>query len=212
MFIKSFLIKYCRLFHHSNHITSFLIFSLISISICDAENQHDHSHHMKMLSQQSSQSKSSTINYKLPNTPLVSSNGETTSLKEILNTDDVVILNFIFTTCTTICPIMSRTFSDINNSLNTKSVKMISLSIDPEYDTPEALRSYAKTFHAKNNWHFYTGSLTNMIEIQKAFNVFRGNKMNHSPSTFLRSNNKTTWIRFDGFANTSQIIEAVNSL
>ena len=59
---------------------------------------------------------------------------------------------------------------------------MISFSIDPEYDTPERLRKYAALFNAGPQWQFLTGSLANSVAIQKAFDVYRGNKMNHEPT------------------------------
>ena len=64
---------------------------------------------------------------------------------------------------------------------------MVSISIDPEYDTPEALNAYARRFDAGPQWEFLTGSLDDSIAVQKAFDADRGDKMNHAPLTLFRA-------------------------
>jgi protein SCO1 len=197
--------------HGLKNLTTLFIFILFFISNGYASNQDNHSHHKNILKQQNHYT-SSKEEYELPDIVLVSSTGKKTSLTKELDNDSTIILNFIFTTCTAVCPIMSGTFATINKSLADKPVKMISISIDPEYDTPTALRAYSEKYHANDKWHFFTGTLADMITIQKAFNSFRGNKMNHLPNTFIRMPDKKTWLRINGFASANHIVNTFHSI
>lgn len=140
--------------------------------------------------------------YQVPEVNLLTTESEEVALASLLNADDTpVLLNFIFTTCPGICPVMSATFSQFQQQLGTEAnskVRMISISIDPEYDTPALLKEYAKTYQAGPQWHFLTGRLEDVIAIQKAFDIYRGAKMNHDPVTFLRASATAPWTRIEG--------------
>jgi protein SCO1 len=85
---------------------------------------------------------------------------------------------------------------------------MISISIDPENDTPKKLAEYAKKFKATANWDFYTSSIETSVAIQKAFEVYRGDKMNHSSVVLLRSAPGKPWLRLEGFFSPQTVSEA----
>ena len=167
-----------------------------------------HWHHRQMLTKKQDY-KRSEHSYTLPGLPLVAMDGEETSLQEALDSDQPVMLNFIFTTCTTICPVLSATFSQVQEQMGeeVQDIKMISITIDPEYDTPEKLQAYAKRFNAGSQWQFYTGDLSDIISIEKAFNVYRGTKMSHEPTTFIRSDKDASWVRIDGIASADDVLK-----
>jgi protein SCO1/2 len=173
-----------------------------------AAHQHDaHAHHKHMMQQKGFVR--SEHNYAIPDVLLKDQNGKSVSLPEILtDSDRPVMLNFIFTTCTTICPVLSASFSQFQEALGDEAdeVRMVSISIDPEYDTPEKLRDYAKRFHAGDNWVFYTGNLPDIVAVQKAFDVYRGDKMNHPPVSFMRARPDAPWIRIEGFASIEDLM------
>ncbi|WP_232834460.1 SCO family protein [Rhodoferax ferrireducens] len=145
--------------------------------------------------------------YSVPDVRLVNSDGARVSLRSLLD-DKPVILNFIFTTCGAICPVMSATFSQVQAALGLEqnAVRMVSISIDPEQDTPAVLKAYAGKFGAGPNWHMLTGSLGDSIAVQRAFNVYRGDKMGHTPVTLLRARAGQHWVRLDGFAGADDIL------
>ena len=77
------------------------------------------------------------------------------------------VADFIFTRCPNQCPLMSSRFASLQKSLP-KGVKLVSFSVDPEFDTPDVLKSYAKQFGADPAlWVFLTGDKTTIREIQK---------------------------------------------
>jgi protein SCO1/2 len=152
--------------------------------------------------------------YKTPDVKLVDANDKQISLHDSLDGSGPVMLNFIFTTCTTICPVMSGTFSQVQAKLGaTRSkVRIISISIDPEHDTPSRLQEYAKRFEAGPQWSMLTGSIENSIAVQRAFDIYRGDKMNHEPVTFLRKGPDQPWVRISGFITADDLLREFDKL
>jgi len=125
-----------------------------------------------------------------------------------------VILSFIFTTCSAICPMISGLLSGVQAKLGDEiqKVHIVSITIDPEYDRPERLQEYAKKFNAKPQWQFYSGSVKDVEALQKAFDVYRGDKMNHSATIFLRDEPNKPWVRLDGFPSSDEVISEYRRL
>jgi protein SCO1/2 len=125
-----------------------------------------------------------------------------------------VIMNFIFASCSAICPMLSYVFSQVQTKLAKDKVKahLISVSIDPENDTPVILREYAKKFKAGAGWDFYTGSIKSSVAIQKAFNVFRGDKMNHASIILMRKAPGQPWLRLEGFVSPDEAVQEYVSM
>lgn len=169
-------------------------------------NDHEHHHHHAMPDEQDGYVRT-LATYTVPDVKLLDPNRGQVSLRRQLD-DKPVIMNFIFTSCGAICPVMSTTFSEVQKALGPErnAVRMVSISIDPEHDTPEALKIYAKRYGAGPQWQMLTGSLDNSIAVQRAFNVYRGDKMGHTPATFLRARAGQPWVRLDGFASADDIL------
>jgi protein SCO1/2 len=89
---------------------------------------------------------------------------------------------------------------------------MVSISIDPEQDTPATLKKYAQKYKAKSQWNFYTGSVAASVEAQKAFDAYRGDKMNHVPVTYLRAAPDKPWLRIDGFVSPDELLRSYQEL
>ena len=160
-------------------------------------------HHMGMMPVQRSEAQ-----YTAPEVTLVRDDGRTVSLPDELNDGRPVLMNFIYTSCTTICPLTSQVFGQFQKRLGNAhdSVHLISISIDPEQDTPARLRVYARQFGAARGWDHYTGTVAASIAVQRAFGAYRGDKMSHAPLTLLRASPGKPWIRMDGFASADDLV------
>jgi len=82
--------------------------------------------------------------------------------------------NFIFTTCGDICPTMSTNMAALHRSYEAvDDVMLVSISVNPEYDSPEVLRAYAKKYRANpNKWHFLTGERATIKDLSvKSFKL-----------------------------------------
>ncbi len=171
-----------------------------------------HAQHRQMMQQQGYVR--SAHDYSLPDLQLLDSYGNATTLAKALDTDKPVLLNFIYTTCTTICPVLSATFYQVQQNLGQEAhqVRMISITIDPDQDTPRQLREYAERFRAGPQWQFITGTRQHIVAVQKAFDIYRGSKTNHEPITFLRASRATDWLRIEGIASAKEIIKEYHAL
>ena len=154
------------------------------------------------------------VRYTVPAVRLVRDDGKTVSLPEEMNDGRPVVLNFIFTTCSSICPLMSQVFGQFQKRLGAESagVHLMSISIDPEQDTPPRLREYARRFHAGPGWQHYTGTVEASLATQRAFNVWRGDKMSHTAVTFMRVAPDGPWLRVDGFATADELLQRYRAL
>ncbi|HEX9985234.1 MAG TPA: SCO family protein [Thermoanaerobaculia bacterium] len=97
----------------------------------------------------------------LANIPLVDQNGRGVDLYDDLIRNHTVVINSFFASCTGSCPIMSKTFLLLQNRLGDrigKDVILVSITVDPKNDTPDALKAYAKRMGAKPGWYFLTGT------------------------------------------------------
>ena len=94
--------------------------------------------------------------WELPDFTFTERSGQT------INRDDlrgkVWVADFFYTSCPGPCPIMTSRLSDLQGRLAGKeAVRLVSISLDPEKDTPEVLQQYADRFKAGPNWLFLTG-------------------------------------------------------
>ena len=156
-----------------------------------------------------SEVKRSVVNLKVPAVTQMRQDGKKASFPGELDDGRAVILQFMYTSCTTVCPITTRTFSQVQELLSKESAKfhMVSVSIDPEHDTVKRLDEFSRKLGAGTQWHFFTGTLEASVALQKAFDVYRGDKMNHVPVTFLRAAPGKPWIRLDGLREPADVVK-----
>lgn len=152
--------------------------------------------------------------YRLPPTTLLRSDGARANFPDAIDDGKPVVLNFVFTSCAAICPILSHSFAGFQRQLGAESeqVHLVSISIDPEEDTPERLADYARRFDAGRQWNFYTGSVQATVTLQKAFHAYFGDKMHHRPLTFLRAAPGQAWVRLEGYATPDQLLKEYRAL
>lgn len=122
---------------------------------------------------------------KAPDFVLTNQNNKKISNKDMLG--KVYVVEFFFATCPTICPVMNNNLKFVDKEINNPDFGIISISIDPENDTPEFLKEHAKRLGITNpNWHFLTGDREYIGNIANEFDIFVGDKddqaesLNHS--------------------------------
>jgi protein SCO1/2 len=151
--------------------------------------------------------------YQVPDVELIDASGSPVALRTLLESDQPVALNFIFTTCTTICPVMTATFAQVRRELGEAAgqVRFVSISIDPEYDRPEVLKEYAERFDAGAGWTFLTGDGADISRVLVSFKSYAGSKMNHQPLTLLKKPQSPSWVRIDGLASGQDLAHEVTA-
>ena len=145
--------------------------------------------------------------YQIPDVTLVRDDGKSVGLRAEIDDGRPVVVAFIYTSCSAVCPLTTQTLSALQSRLGAERdrVHLVSITIDPEQDTPARLREYAQRFNAGPGWQYYTGSLSASQTAQRAFDVYRGDKMSHSPVTLVRRAPGQPWVRLDGFVTADQL-------
>ena len=150
--------------------------------------------------------------YSMPEVPLVDQDGLPAYLHDELRRQGPVLMNFIFTTCPGICPILSAIFARTAALLgdDLARTRLWSISIDPDFDTPERLSIYGAGFDAPPEWRFFTGQPTAVRMIREAFDSDSDNKMAHRSLVMLRTKDEL-WIRFEGDISPDHLAAAVHA-
>jgi cytochrome oxidase Cu insertion factor (SCO1/SenC/PrrC family) len=129
-----------------------------------------------------------------------------------------VAMNFVFTTCTTICPPMGANFEQLQKVLGARAgswgndVRLISVSIDPETDTPQRLKAWGAKFHAGPGWTLLTGRKEDVDRLLKALGVFTPDRADHSPLVLLGNEPAKRWTRAYGLAAPAKMVELLDGL
>jgi protein SCO1/2 len=173
-----------------------------------------HEHHKRQTQSADKPYQATTRDYALPDLMLLRVDGTEVRFPADIDDGRPVLLNFIYTTCTAICPLLSQTAAAFQARIGSEvgQVRMVSVSIDPEHDTPARLAEYAARFNAGPQWTHYTGTLEASIALQKAFEAYYGDKMNHRPVVFLRRAPGQPWLRLEGFTTPDDLVREYRSL
>lgn len=152
--------------------------------------------------------------YEVPDVALMNQDGARVRLPQALAADKPVVLDFFFSTCTTVCPILSAGFSTLLKTLGAQAreVRVVSIATDPDHDTPEVLRSYRKRFDAGPEWELLTGSREDIDRVLRAFDAYSPNKVTHRPLSFLRAPGGDSWVRIDGLIRASDLMAEYRGL
>jgi len=155
--------------------------------------------------------KRSVVRYVVPDVVLVNQDGARVRLKSLIESGKPVVLDFIYGTCTTICPVLSAGYTSLQGKLgpDTRRMQLISISIDPEHDTPKIMKVYLKQYRAKPGWDFLTGSRDDIDRVMRAFDSYVTDKMYHKQVTFIRAQGPGEWVRIDGLLGSSDLINEI---
>lgn len=149
----------------------------------------------------------------IPDAPVLDQDGRRLHFYSDLVKGKTVAINFVFTTCTTICPPMTANFAKVQKMMlerGEKDFQLISVSVDPENDSPARLKAYADLFHAKPGWTFVTGTRAELEPVWKAFGVFSGGaKEDHAPTVVIGNDAQHTWTYASGLTSPAKLVNAI---
>jgi protein SCO1/2 len=127
----------------------------------------------------------------------------------------IVVMSFIYTSCTTVCPVVSSIMGKVQKQLGArvgKEVQLVSISIDPQRDDPKRLQDYARTFQRGPGWSWLTGSPQSINETLKGLGSFSGDLKNHQPLILVGDGNNRHWMRYYGFTDPELLAKEVEKL
>jgi protein SCO1 len=146
---------------------------------------------------------------------LVNHEGEPVKFKRDVVSDKLIVMNFIYTRCTTACPILSLTFSRLQKMLGARlgqEVVLVSISVDPTTDIPPRLKEYAQRHRARPGWVFLTGDRSNVKAVLSGFGAYSPTIDDHPAMIVVGDARQGTWSRYYGFPAPEQILARLDEL
>jgi protein SCO1/2 len=144
-------------------------------------------------------------------TILVDQNGRSHRFYSDLVAGRVVIMNIIFTGCRSSCPIIMGRLVELQDLLGPKrsDVSILSISVDPVLDTPQALHAYADGLQAGPGWYFLTGAKESVETVLRRIGNRSSNPEDHSDVIVVGNDASGSWIKLTAIATTEDIARAV---
>lgn len=149
-----------------------------------------------------------------PNVSVVDQDGKTYRLRDDLVSDRVVVINFVFTTCTTICGPQTAIFRSLQQQAEKRGVPLtlLSITLAPEQDTPEVLKAFAKEFDAGPGWHFLTGDPQSVVGLVSRLGVLAGDDPStHAPVALVVNGRTGQWTRTSSIAPVGELLQLVDA-
>ena len=148
----------------------------------------------------------------IPDVELLDQNGAKVHFYTDLVKGKTVAINFIFTTCTTICPPLGATFARVQKDLGERAgrdVHLISISVDPATDTPERMKAWGAKFHAAEGWTLVTGAKPEVDKLLLALGAATASPADHSPSVLIGNDAAGQWTRTYGLARPAVLVKLI---
>jgi protein SCO1/2 len=173
-----------------------------------------HARH-RMMAQDAKHSEPTRDSITLPDTMLVNQNGESVRLDSDIVAGRIAVIDFVYTSCTTVCPVLSAILGQVQRSLDDRLVSeimLVSISVDPVRDTPARLKAYAGKFRAAEGWVWLTGDKQAVDSVLKDLGAYTPNFEDHPSMILVGDASSGEWSRFLGFPRAGQIVAKVDEL
>ena len=191
-----------------------LLTLLLAIPTVASADEDPHAKHRAMM-QQKSEPTAETVEIDLRDRLLVDHHGQDVQFVSDVIGDNIVVMDFVYTTCTTICPVLSALFTQVQSKLGDQvgdDVQLVSMSVDPIRDTPQRLNAYSAKHRAGEGWVWLTGGKPAVDDVLTGLGAYTSNFEDH-PSMVLIGDGRTgEWQRLFGFPNPDRIVQIVNDM
>ena len=198
----------------SRTVVCSLFATLLVLPSIGAADEDPHAKHRAMMKQKSEPAAESA-EIDLRDRMLVDQDGEELMFVSDVIGENIVIMDFVYTTCTTICPVLSALFTQVQGKLGDAvgdEVMLVSMSVDPVRDTPQRLKAYSAKHRAGEGWLWLTGPKADVDDVLLGLGAYTSNFEDH-PSMVLIGDGRTgEWKRLFGFPNPDRIVQIVNEL
>lgn len=151
----------------------------------------------------------------IPDVACLDQDGKPLHFRTDLVKGKVVVINFIFTSCTNVCPRIGESFARLQTMLGEragKEVHLISVSTDPLTDTPERLKAWATRMHAKPGWTLVTGERSEIDKLLKVLTGDPSGRTTHSPVLLIGNETNGSWLEASAFVNPARLVEKIDQL
>jgi protein SCO1/2 len=193
-------------------VTSFAL--LLAASPALYADEDPHAKHRAMMKKKSEPALESA-NVDLRDRPLLTQHEDEVLFVSDVIGDNIVVMDFVYTTCTTICPVLSAIFTQVQGKLGDQvgdDVVLVSMSVDPARDTPQRLRAYSSKHRAGDGWLWLTGAKPVVDEVLVGLGAYTTNFEDHPTMVLIGDGRTGEWKRLFGFPNPDRIVNIVNDM
>jgi protein SCO1/2 len=172
-----------------------------------------HAHHKAMMNKPAEPAKTTAVDLK--DLTLIDQDGKQVRFVSDVIGDRIVVMDFVYTSCTTVCPVLSALFSQIQGRLGNQlgeEVALVSVTVDPTRDTPQRLKAYAARHKARPGWVWLTGPKPTVNEVLDGLGAYSPNFEDHPAMVLVGDGRTGEWSRFFGFPSPDRLVEQVNTL
>jgi protein SCO1/2 len=155
-----------------------------------------------------------SISHRVPDSVLVNQDGKSVRFYRDLVLERVVVVSFIFTSCTLVCPMLGDSFSKLQDALGERlgrDVFLVTITTDPKTDTPERLRDWGNRFGSKPGWTIATGDVKDIDELLFALTGTRSGQSEHSPGVLILNDRTGVIVRDYGLGDPARLIKAIDA-
>lgn len=185
-----------------------------SVNVQATENDTDsHAKHRAMMKKTAAAATVASV--MLHNSILLTQDGDAVHFVDDVIDDRIVVIDFVYTTCTTVCPVLSAIFAQVQNRLGDRlgtDVHLVSVSVDPNRDTPERLKAYADSLKSRPGWVWLTGEKIAVDDVLRGLGAYTPDFADHPSMILVGDARSGTWNRYFGFPGPDQILAAVEEL
>lgn len=181
----------------------------------DLASEDPHAHHRAMMSKPAPDQPALAADIVLKDLTLIDQDGKDVDFVTDVIADRVVVVDFVYTTCTTVCPVLSALFGQVQQRLGARlgeQVSLVSISVDPARDTPQRLKAYAERHKAKPGWVWLTGPKTSLNQVLEGLDAYTPNFEDHAAMVLVGDGRTGQWLRFLGFPSPDRIMDQVDAL
>src|SRR5262245_37813619 len=150
-----------------------------------------------------------------PNLPVVTQDGKTVRFYDDLIKGKIVIVSFIFTSCVDICPITTARLAQIEDKLGEAAGRdtfLLSLTADPDNESPEKLKAYADAFHTGPGWQFVTGAPADIRAINYKLGERSKRLTDHRNEIVLGNDATGEWSRDNVMGDIDRVVMTIRAM
>ena len=196
------------------YVCHYLALMLLAAPLGAHADEDPHAKHRAMMKQNSDPAAESA-DVDLRDRPLLDQDGREVMFVSDVIGDDIVVMDFVYTTCTTICPVLSALFKQVQTKLGDdvgNGITLVSMSVDPIRDTPQRLKAYSAKHGAGDGWRWLTGPKPVVDEVLVGLGAYTTNFEDHPTMVLIGDGQTGEWKRLFGFPNPDRIVQVVNDM
>ena len=186
-----------RQHHASHHRSGVFIGTLLALALSSSVPTDAHDHHHK--------AEPDTLQIRarpIPDVRLTDQSGHQVRFASDVLRQRPALISFIYTRCTTTCPLVGATVATVTEKLQADAEKLaiVSITVDPDYDTPDRLLDWRKLHGDTPQWTLLTGPKRDINHLLRAFGAYSANLEDHSEILLIGPNAAGQWVRMSSLA------------